>query len=111
VKLIEKFKIFDDEKFRDFYMPSGFNMEEEYRRLPLAGHVVNMLMLEIPETCKQAVRRRGRWNCVKWRDSLLVSLNERHLPGQVVILLLANTSGVEEATNMVQVLEVSYLRE
>jgi len=94
VKLIEEFRILDDEEFRDFYMPSGFSMEEEYRRLPLAGHVINKLMLEILEACKQAVRRRGRWNCVKWRDSLLVSLNVRDLPGQVVTFLLTNTSGV-----------------
>ena len=96
VKLIEKFRILlvDDEEFRGFYMSSGFSTEKEYRRLRLAGHVVSKLMLEIPEACKQAVRRRGRWNCVKWRDSLLVSLNVRDLPGQVVTFLLTNTSGV-----------------
>jgi hypothetical protein len=61
VKLIEKFRLLDDEEFRDVYMSSGFSTEEEYRRLRLAGHVVSKLMLEIPEACKQAVRRRGRW--------------------------------------------------
>jgi len=43
VKLIEKFRISDDEECRDFYMPSGFSTEEDYRRLRLAGHVVSKL--------------------------------------------------------------------
>jgi hypothetical protein len=45
VTFIEKFRILGNEEFRDFYMSSGFSMEEEYRRLRLAGYVVRKLRL------------------------------------------------------------------
>jgi DNA-binding IclR family transcriptional regulator len=77
------------------FMSSGVSTVEEYRRLRLAGHVVRKLMLEIPKSCKLAVRGRGRWNYVKWRYSLLVSLDVRDLQGQVVTLILTNTSRVK----------------
>ena len=91
MELIDKFRIRDDEEFRDFYVSSDFSTKDEYRRLRPAGHVVSKLMLEIPEACKQAVRRRGCRKLVQWRAFLLFSLNVRDLPGQVVTLLLTNT--------------------